>query len=152
MVCWRATTLRMQVVYSILGCPGGMDCLGFENAILKRPADLYVIVLCLPINIDHYTAQVLQPFSQGSFISGKRDRAAGGTAPCSKQRLSARQGQPHKILARITYHMSKDSAHGRQCCSQTFAAARHAKRWISWQRSRLDYSNLQVSPWRFLCR
>ena len=141
----------MQVVYSILGCPGGTACLCFENAILKRPADLYVIVPCLPINTDHNAAQVLQSFSQGSFISGNRDCAAGGTAPFTKQRLSERQGQPHKILARITYHMSKDSAHDRQRCLRTFADACHAKRWIPWQRSRLGDSNVQVSPWRVRC-
>ena len=104
----------MQVVYSILACPGGMACLSFENAILKRPADLYVIGLSLPINIDCNAAQVFQSVSQGSFISGKRDRAAGGTASFTKQRLSARPGQPKNQLARIFMHyMSKDSAYER---------------------------------------
>jgi len=37
---FAAEKTHVEVVYSMLACPGGMACLSFENAILKRPADL----------------------------------------------------------------------------------------------------------------
>ena len=91
----------MQVVFSILAYPGGMASISFENAIGKRPADLYVIVFSLPINIDDDAVQVLQCFSQGGFISGERDRGARGTASYAQQRLSEPKGRCTNELAPI---------------------------------------------------